>query len=129
MKKAHAQCNYFNRELISYDQRYDFLVAEHQYISMWSYQSANDGRSCVWYDPSVYAYIDPAWKAARAFSVLTGGLGAILLVTFILSVCSSFSLHVWVILSIMVLVNCIAEGLILLLRSSTICNPTYGVCR
>ncbi len=126
-KIAHSQCDFFDRQLLSYDVKYDFLVAERQFISLWSYQSADGDGGCIWYNPAT-TLIDPLWKVARSFSVVSGGLGVISIVTLLLSTCTNFSLPKWYFLTIIVIINTAAEGLTLLLRRSAICNSSHGVC-
>lgn len=125
--QAHSQCDFFDRQFSSYDVKYDFLVAERQFISLWSYQSADGDGGCIWYNPAT-TLIDPLWKVARSFSVVAGGLGVISIVTLLLSACTNFSLPKWYFLTIMVTINTAAEGLTLLLRRSAICNSSHGVC-
>jgi len=124
--QAHASCDYFSRKLVSFDNRYEFLVGDVQFISMFSYQQASDG-ACNHYATDT-TYFDPRFKASRALSVFTIVAGGLLLVILWLAACTKISLPVWYITASFLLINSTAEGLVLLLKSSAICDETYGIC-
>jgi hypothetical protein len=125
--EAHASCDYFSRKLVSFDNRYDFLVGDVQFISMFSYQQASDA-ACIHYATD-NTYFDPRFKASRALSVFTIVAGGLLLVILWLAACTKISLPVWYITASFLFINSTAEGLVLLLKSSAICDETFGICR
>mmetsp|Transcript_34560 Transcript_34560/g.73632 ORF Transcript_34560/g.73632 Transcript_34560/m.73632 type:complete len:246 (-) Transcript_34560:156-893(-) len=96
------------------------------YYQWWSYLFTTSGtyafESCNAY-PN-YTYIDPAWKAARAFGIISFIFSVIMLVTACISGCANnrgYALtHVWE--APMYLLTAICQGLVLLLLSSNACN-------
>lgn len=94
---------------------------------MWAYQKAYDG-ACYRYD-DVDVYLDPKFKAARVFSLWAIGSGGILMFTLWFSSCVAMSLRQWAVILVFLALNCVSEGLMLLLMTSAVCDPAYGICR
>lgn len=93
------------------------------YYQFWSMVTSVDGRfvfeSCHGYPD--YMDIDPAWKAARAFSVMAFILSMIVFIVAIISACSTAdSTRGW--MAPMYMLTCLCQGLMLLLLSSNACK-------
>ncbi|KAL7536503.1 hypothetical protein ACHAWF_005484 [Thalassiosira exigua] len=93
------------------------------YYRFWSLVATIDGtylvESCQAYPDS--AVVDPAWKAARAFSVITFFFAVILLVVAIMSMCQG-SILSNTRMAPLYLLTSLCQGLMLLLLQSNVCK-------
>ena len=117
-------CNYLYRLFVAFDNTYPFLVQQPgQGIGIWGYESRGN---CVYYPSQMV--VDPKINAARVFSTWTTIVGGFILIVLWFTVCMGIGRIGWSLMGFFLLLNSLFEGLTLILKSSALCDPTFGVC-
>ena len=117
-------CDYLYRLYVAFDDTYPFLVQQPgQNIGIWGYESQGN---CVLYPDNIV--LDPKINASRVFSVWTSVVGGAIMILTWFTVCQGLAKIVWASMAFFLFVNSLFEGLTLILKSSALCDPTYGVC-
>lgn len=124
------RCNFLKFDSVSGTDESFTMELGMWYYSYWSLLLNNSGlyvfESCNTYPD--FTVVDPTWKAAQAFGIITFILGVLVLVVTCVSGCTAASgrdngfalTHAWE--SPLYLFTSICQGLVLLLLSSNACN-------
>jgi hypothetical protein len=118
-------CTYLHRTYVSTDYNFSFFVPtkDGQSFGIWSYEMEG---SCLPY-PSNMA-VDTKFISGMAFAALKSVIGVANLIILLLVSIRGCNIVVWSILCCSLFLNCLLESLMLLLKSSMLCNPSYGIC-
>eukprot|EP00591_Stephanopyxis_turris_P004772 CAMPEP_0195508098 /NCGR_PEP_ID=MMETSP0794_2-20130614/1404_1 /TAXON_ID=515487 /ORGANISM="Stephanopyxis turris, Strain CCMP 815" /LENGTH=213 /DNA_ID=CAMNT_0040634973 /DNA_START=108 /DNA_END=749 /DNA_ORIENTATION=+ len=117
--RADRWCDYFYRP-DSINTYYPYIGGDQ--VGPWTYRAKNG--NCYFYPDNVH--LDTKFNAARVFSMWTTLMGVVLLIYLSFSTCCGMTRGCWAFVGFFLLVNCLFEGLVFLMMSATICDPSLG---
>ena len=122
-------CDYINRETLAVDPRYPWFgtAGDSTNIGIWSFQGQSAGSTVCFIYPNDMN-VDTRYNTARVFSTWTTLMGGLIMITMWFTSCKGISRFGWATMGFLLMVNCLFEGLTLLLKSSSICDPAFASC-
>lgn len=119
------RCSYLHRTYVSADYNFPFFVptSAGQSFGTWAYEING---ACLPYPRNMA--VDTKFIACMVFSALKTVIGGAVLIILWWVSFKGCSMTLWSSLCCSLFVNCLLESLMLLLKTSMLCDPTYGIC-